>query len=270
MGSAGLRHAYSAATERTKRRHRDESWTGKGGVSRRAEIHMELKQLQGSSRLQGHHVIGRAARRKSSAVKIGRQHTEVVGELETHLRRRVAGLHGSAVVGASLSADRSIAIKHVEGYVVRIRPNTHFRVVIKVGIGERVAIVSAGRVGRSGNGNALQEGRPAGNAELAQDPAVGYLVVIHDRVAVIICLAAPAKSCPERLPQGGTRDHSARCLVENNERRVHPLDILREANSTVGIGRGNAHIEAGRRVLPDAIKGKAGRRRKLCRGAERA
>ena len=60
-----------------------------------------------------------------------------------------------------------------------------------------VAIVGAGGIARRGNGHALvRHGRTAAG-ELGDDPAIGQVIVEHDRVAGAAGLANPAKTSPE-------------------------------------------------------------------------
>ena len=116
-----------------------------------------------------------------------------VSLLEADLRRRSSVEHGVAIVGASVGADEGIAVEHVEGFVVGVRPDTHLRIVIEVRVLERVAVVGAGGVRSCRHRNALQVGSGR-NRELAEDPAVGQFVVKHDGIAVVVRLASAAES----------------------------------------------------------------------------
>ena len=66
-----------------------------------------------------------------------------------------------------------------------------------------VAIVGAGGVARGGDGDALVR-RDRRARELADEPAVGELVIEHDRVALPVVCANAAKAGPDRrrIPAG--------------------------------------------------------------------
>src|SRR5262245_2026735 len=117
------------------------------------------------------------------AVDVGRQHAAYCGRLlETNLRGRGSGEHGSAVVSAGIGPKESRAarVEHVEGNVVGIRPDAHFGVIIEVGIGEYVTIVGAGGVGSCGDSDALEKWTKSSvsitHYELCENPAVRQLV----------------------------------------------------------------------------------------------
>ena len=117
------------------------------------------------------------------------------------LRRRVAGEQLRAVdgVGADAGERPSGANSRVLMYV-GVGPDAVLRVVGEVRAGgERVAEVGARRIGRLRDRDADEE-LGAGGGELRQDPAVGELVVQHDRVArrsAVWQVAAEAR--PERV-----------------------------------------------------------------------
>ena len=62
---------------------------------------------------------------------------------------------------------------------------------------EAVAVVAAGRIAGGRDRDALV-GRDARAGELADDPAVGDLVIEHHRVAGAAVLADAAKAAPQR------------------------------------------------------------------------
>src|SRR5260370_6004752 len=119
--------------------------------------------------------------------------------METDLRRRLAIEHGVAVIGARVGAQKSRWAKHVERDVVSVRPHAQLGIIVEVGILERVAIVSAGGIGRSRNRNALQERRRA-HHELRKYPAISQLVIGDDRIAIVVAFASAAKAFPESIP----------------------------------------------------------------------
>ncbi len=99
-----------------------------------------------------------------------------------------------------------------------------------------VAVIAAGRVGRGGDGDALVR-YERGAGELADEPAVGDLIVEHDRVAVAGELAKSAEAGPDRGDGHGPEHRGARRLVEDLEPFVDDLDVLRQAHLAVGVGR---------------------------------
>src|SRR5712691_2606680 len=102
---------------------------------------------------------------------------------------------------------------------------------------ERVPVVGTRRIGRSRYRDALQVRRRA-DRELREHPAVGYLVVLDDWIAVVVGLAAAAKTSPQRVAGlGKARGDCAGCLVEYGKRFIHPLDVLRRTDGPVRIGR---------------------------------
>ena len=81
--------------------------------------------------------------------------------------------------------------------VVAIGPDAEMRIIEKVGAEVKaIAIVSAGRIRRSRDSDALV-GRAA-PGELADEPAVGNMVVEDNRVAVATGLANTAEAGPDR------------------------------------------------------------------------
>ena len=165
-----------------------------------------------------HQVIRRTRGRRGGAIQIRRQQAAYRRPLlEANLRGCGSGQHGGAVVGASIGPyKRGAAGKHVKGYVVSIGPHRHLRVVVEVAVLERIAIVGSSCVRGSRDRDALQV-RRGGNGELAEDPALSQLVVDHDGVAVIVGLAAAAKSGPDSVSRSRSGNQSACGLVEDGE-----------------------------------------------------
>ncbi len=189
-------------------------------------------------------------------IHVGRQQTTyrcVQGLREADLCRRQTAQHGSAVISAGLGAQKKVAVrvKHVEGFVVSIGPDAHLRVVIERRIGESVTVIGSGGIGAGGNRHALEEPwSRTEDDELRKNPAVGQLVVEHNRIAVIVRFARAAEALPECVPvRGKIGQHGASCLVEYSELNVYPLNILGKTNGAVGVRRHAARTEANRYVL---------------------
>src|SRR5581483_7491185 len=106
--------------------------------------------------------------------------------------------------GARVGADEGVPVEHVEGFVIRVRPDAHLGVIVKVCVWERVAVVGASCVRGGGHSDALKVGSGR-NRELAENPALGELVIEHDRIAIVVGLAASAKSGPQSIACGGAR-----------------------------------------------------------------
>jgi hypothetical protein len=73
------------------------------------------------------------------------------------------------------------------------------RIIEKVGAEVKtVAVICAGGIGGGGNGDALVGNRAAGRAsELADNPAIGQVIVEHDWIATPAGLADTAKASPD-------------------------------------------------------------------------
>src|SRR5205085_3459105 len=127
-------------------------------------------------------------------IQIGGQQAPNRGTLlETYLGSRLTVEHGGAVIGAGVGPYETISTEHVERFVVGIGPHAHLRIIIEVGILERIAIEGAGRVRRGGNSHALQE-RRGGYGKLREDPPIGCLVIEDDGIAIVVGLATSAKT----------------------------------------------------------------------------
>src|SRR5258706_1268634 len=108
---------------------------------------------------------------------------------------------------------------------------------------------SAGRVVAGRNGDALVEIIGEAQRELAHHPAVGQVVKLGDRIAVIMSCAYGSGSCPGRIAGGraiqGNRGYRIGD-VPNLEGQVHPLDVVFLASGRVVtyialcVGRQNA------------------------------
>jgi len=184
-------------------------------------------------------VIRRTGGRRGQAVPVrGEQSADCGALLKTHLRCGGSGQHGSAVVSAGVRAHERVAVEHVERDVVAVGPDAHFRVVVEIRVLKRIAVVGAGGIGGGGNGHALKEGCGR-DRKLADDPAVGRLVIEGDAVAVVVSLATAAETGPEGVGRGWPGNQRAGGLVEDSERRVHQLEILGRAYGAVGV-RGRA------------------------------
>jgi hypothetical protein len=90
---------------------------------------------------------------------------------------------------------------------------------------EGIAIVGAGSIRGSGDGDALVGGDRRA-CELADEPAVGNTVIESDRVATAIVLADTAKAGPDRADGSWPKDRRTRCLVKDLIAFVHNLNVL--------------------------------------------
>ena len=100
--------------------------------------------------------------------------------------------------------------------------------------GKVIAIVSAGGIRGRRDGDALVGWGRTG--ELADEPAVGDMVVEHDRVAAATGADA-AEAGPDRVDGNWPKDRCTGCLVKDLIAFVHNLNVLSESHGAVGIGR---------------------------------
>jgi hypothetical protein len=63
-------------------------------------------------------------------------------------------------------------------------------------------------------------------------------------IAVVVCIASSAEAGPEGVPIGRSGDERAGDFVEYRKLSVDPLYILRGADRSVGIGRGQFNIKS--------------------------
>ncbi len=233
-------------------------------------------------------VVGRARRRRRS-VQIAGQHASQVeidgAEIEVDEGRRLSGEH-------LLPIERHDALpgplEHksgvlVHGHVVGVGPNAELRIVVQAAERVLVPVVLTQRVGRRGHRDALVEGpeeqpeEAVGNRELAEQPAIGQVIVEHDDVAVVCRLAWSPESRPERIAGGRAveqrRRRRGRALREDRKRQVHPLHVVAAAHGANRVRRQHtvhvAHAFEGHRrtrdggdariVLSDRVEKKAAR-----------
>ena len=224
----GLRNASASTAQWSECCHGDHGGAGEGGIRRSGEVGMKFVQVQIVG-AEVHHVVRRTSRRCGRAIEIGwKQSADRGALLEADLGGRLSRQHGAAVVGAGVGADEGVPVEHVESFVVSVGPHAHLRIVIEVGVLERVAIKGSSSVGSCRDRDALQV-RRGGDGELAEDPALRDFVVEDDRIAVIIGLASTAKAGPERIAGGWPSDFGASRLIEDGERSVDPLHVLRRS-----------------------------------------
>ena len=209
-------------------------------------------------RAERNHVVRRSGRWLSSAVEVGGQQTaEARAHIETLLRSRLPSQHARSVVSTDLAAGK-IATRggeEIERRVIGVWPHTYFGVIRKVCVAERVAIVGTGWIGRRRHSHALEiRGRREGR--LRDHPAIGKLVVFHDRVTVVIRLAITAEAAPQRIDGDGTKKGRA-TLVEHREVGVDDLDVVVRPDAAIGVGRRSCYREGTRgtrKTIADAIK----------------
>src|SRR6202030_781346 len=113
--------------------------------------------------------------------------------------------HVHSVIRANPGTRERGAIgEYVERDVIRVRPDAHLRIIGKaVSVRKRVPIVRAGRIAGRRHGDALQV-RGGGDRELRNDPAIRDRIVQDSRIAVIVRLAASAKTAPQGVDGDGT------------------------------------------------------------------
>src|SRR6185369_9752928 len=107
------------------------------------------------------------------------------------------------------------ALKHVEGNVVRVWPNTQLRVIRERIEGKRVAIIRAGGIVRSRDRHALKERSSLGDSELCYHPAIYLLIVNHYRIAVVGSFASTAEATEECVDCHRTQGYCACGFIEH-------------------------------------------------------
>ena len=88
------------------------------------------------------------------------------------------------------------------------------------------------------NGDAEEKGR-AGGRELREEPAVGELIVKHDRIARIFRLAGAAETSPKRVIGRRTKKRGARLIEDLKAEVAHRHDVV-WANRAVWVRRDDA------------------------------
>ena len=96
----------------------------------------------------------------------------------------------------------------------------------------------------------------AGGDQDRYQPAVRHLVVKHDRIAAAIILAGTAEAAEKRIEGLGSLQQSSSALVENRERGIYGLYILRSAHRPVYVRGGAGQREAGE-PLSDTFEAQA-------------
>src|SRR4029077_7331841 len=170
-------------------RHVDGRWRRESGRGRR-EVQRELAevQLSGIVVLPGQVQSGRAIDWRSWAIHVGGQVTAfVIGSLLAELRcPRGAGQHLGAIESANVRANETSWTEKVVGRQVcgvgSRGPNAKFGVVVQIHA-KTVGVedVGASRIVGLGYRNAFRE--TAADTHIADDPAVGKPVVVHNGIA---------------------------------------------------------------------------------------
>jgi len=231
-----------AGTESGEARGGGTADESKGGVSGRSEIGVEKPDLVDAGARERDKRIGGAGSGKDRTVEVARQEGRF-GSSSGYSRgdksSRQTGEHFRAVKGEGLGPEKGGArgVEHVHGHVVAVGPDAEMRIIEKVGAQVKgITIVSAGGIRGSRDGDALV-GRNRCAGELADEPAVGDMVVEDDGVAVAIALADAAEAGPDRGDGSWPQDRCTGCFVKDLITFVHHLDVLREPHGAVGVGR---------------------------------
>ncbi len=178
---------------------------------------------------------------RSWAIEIGRQIAALgVRRQDAKLSsRRISGQHLGAIKTTEVGAVKGLAVpEDVVSRQVRAvaggGPHPQFRIVIQVEA-KRVGIqsVGAGGIVRLGYGDALGEG--AGDANVADDPAIGQPIVVHDGIARPGG-AVSAQRSKESREVGRTREQGT-ALVVDRQTNVHSLHDVVGADGEIDIGR---------------------------------
>ena len=183
--------------------------SGEGRGHRSGKVHVEFEDLQavGSTALgcaihRARKEVRRPIRRRIRAFKIRgedprpcpRRDGGQRRQGEPNERRRVAAQHARAIKGEDPEA-RTFISRHV----ISVRPDADLGIIGQFRGLKFVEVPSVSdRVRPSGNRDALMEARcTARYRELAHEPAVGQVIVLHDRITVVFRLAGAAKPGPK-------------------------------------------------------------------------
>ena len=188
--------------------------------------------------------------RRPRTVEVAGNEAEFTGaDVETDQRRRLAGIHGRLVhdakVGAPEGEARAALAEQVGNHRDRVVDDAVLRVVVEADVIERefVAIVAGGRIAALRNRNALRERVQAvRKRELAHEPAIGGLVIQHDRVALVVGLAVTADAAPDRVAREGPLKDVSLFVVHGRQQVDHLHEVIR-ANLTVRVRRCNQESE---------------------------
>src|SRR6266568_7203531 len=203
---------------------------------------MEVKDSEAAAPRKFHKRRRRACRRQTRAVEVGRQvdfFSWSAGDPGGDERGRLAGEHLGAVECVWLRTQEGCAgrVEYVHAHVIGIGPDTQVWVVEKVGPKVKgVAVPTAGGIAGRGDCDAFVSG-DAGAGELADEPAIGKLVVERYWVAIAGGFARTTKATPNCSNTDRTQHRGAGRLVKDLEAFVDYLHVLRRPHLAIGIGR---------------------------------
>src|SRR5712691_698978 len=165
---------------------------------------MEVEDPVGTSAREFHERRRGVCGRRRRAVQVGGQIGVLggsAGDAGADEGGRVAGQHRRAVEGEWLRAEegRARRVEYVRAHVVSVGPDGEVRIVEEVVTHVKtIAVIGAAGIARGRDGDALVRHSYAVVRELADDPAVGELVIEHDGIAVTGGFARTAKAGPDR------------------------------------------------------------------------
>src|SRR5688572_23693195 len=194
---------------------------------------------------------GRARWRQSRSIEIGRKirlFEWSIGDTGRDESRRQSREHLRAIESERLWSKirRRERVEHVHAHVIAVGPNAQVRIVEEVGTEMKVVtMIRAGGVASGRDGDALVS-RNGNAGELRDDPAIGELIVKHDRISTVIELTNTAEALPDGGDGGWAKQLGPGAFVENLEAFVDHLHVLRRPDFTVGVGRCAVASDAGK------------------------
>ena len=262
----GDAHFGNAGTSSGTKRGESCRWRsgkgGKSGVRRCREIRVEMisgviraTRLPGEADESG----GRARGRQSGTIQIGREKRIDRTAQRADWTDESGGLtdeHLCAIEGKRLRPEIRGAggIKDVHAHVIAVRPDAQVRVIVKVRTEVKpVARVGAGRVGGGRDSDAFVGDRSTSGRrrKLADEPAIGEMIVEHHGIAGAAGFARAAEASPDAGDGCGRQQGSAGRFVEDLVAFVYDLNKLRGSDRAICIGRSAVAAHAGK---CDAVK----------------
>ncbi|PYI93042.1 MAG: hypothetical protein DME97_06970 [Verrucomicrobia bacterium] len=245
--ATGLRDTSSAAAGSRGGCSRHDCLKRSGGVCRRGEIHLHPIEIHPGS-MDRDEDARSASRRRRESVQV-RGHVAAFGSVDDDLpgggaisREHLGAIHGREQT-ADVAAGRSAGGKGVGHHVVGVGPAAKLRIVAEVAIGDGkgVAKIGAAGVSRGGDGDALEVGTArGGGSKLRDQPTIGYLVIDHNRIAIVAGRAVAADKTGPKCIDIARPGQRCDCAVDPVERPhlisgVDRLDVLVVTHRAVSV-----------------------------------
>ena len=181
--------------------------------------------------------------RWGGTVQRRRQHPTQVGigivKIEIHHAGWLSEEHFIALKNhCTLTSPSHTIAELVGGHIIPVRPDPQLRIIIhySIAVKKLIAIPGAGWIWALADGDTFVVW--LGYGELADHPAVGQVIVHHDRIAVVAGFASATKALPDRFNIYRSIQGNAG-LVPDLQRQVYHLDNMVRTDGNVWVGRQN-------------------------------